>query len=218
VVSPFLVLFIHAGQLSPRSSLGVAVVWFALFAAMLVASSAGIRRAGMACLAASVLFFLFQDNRMFFSQHLVTQADTIMMARIAERIDQLAVRSDSTAPEVVFIGQYSHPRYEGMPRFVGDVLGYSQFEWDLSDEARWRIRGLARAIGVDHYVWRSASELGGTFQDPDLLQGRQAWPHSSSVFAHDGYAVVWLGKRREDDRAAPLQVWFDAVRAGRLGR
>jgi len=218
VISPFLVLFIHEGQLAPRSSMGVAVVWFALFASMLVASSAAIRRAGTACLAVSVVFFLFQDNRMFFSQHLVTQADTIMMARIAERIDQLALRSDAAATDVVFIGQYSHPQYEGMPRFTGDVLGYSQFEWDLSDEARWRIRGLARAIGVDHYVWRSANELGGAFQDPALLRGRQAWPHSSSVFAHDGYAVVWLGQRREDVRLAPLQVWFDALKGGRFGR
>lgn len=215
VFSPFLVLFLHESQLAPRSSVGVAAIWFALFAAMLMAPSAGIRRAGTACLAVVVVFFLFQDNRMFFSQHLVTQADTIMMARIAERIDQLAVHSGVAATDVVLIGQYSHPQYEGMPRFVGDVLGYSQFEWDLVD-TRWRIRGLARAIGVDRYIWLDAKELGPAFQDPTLLQGRQPWPHASSVFAHEGYVVVWLGQRREDKWVAPLQSWFDSMieRAG----
>ena len=209
-ISPFLVLFLHEGQLAPRSSVGVAVVWFALFASLLAASSAGVRRAGTAGLAAVVLFFVFQDNRMFFSQHLVTQADTLMMARIAERIDRLGVRSDAAATDVVVIGQYSHPPYEGMPRFNGDVLGYSQFEWDLVD-TRWRIRGLARAIGIDNYVWHDTAELGGDFKNPALLQGRHPWPHGSSVFVHDGYAVVWLGQRRDDKRTSPLQLWFRSL-------
>src|SRR5208282_3678377 len=212
VVSPFMVLFVHDGQLAPRSSVGVAVVWIALFASMLAASSIWIRRAGTACLGVVILFFLFQDNRMFFSQHLITRADIIMMARIAERIDQLGVRSDAGATDVVFIGQYSQPEYEGMPRFSGAALGHSQFEWELNgDDARWRIRGLAKAIGVDHYAWPGSSDLGEAFHDPLLLRDRQPWPHSSSVFAHDGYAVVWLGHRREESRSAPLQVWFDAV-------
>jgi hypothetical protein len=215
-ISPFLVLFFHAGQLAPRSSVGVAVVWFALFAAMLAAPSAGIRRAGTACLAAAVIFFVFQDNRMFFSQHLVTQADTIMMARIAERIDRLALRSDAAPTDVVAIGQYTHPQSAGISHFYGDVLGYSQFEWATVD-TRWYMRGLARAIGVDHYVWHDAAELGEDFRSPSLLQGRQPWPHASSVFAHDGYAVVWLGQRREDARVSPLQLWYKSLVRARKG-
>jgi hypothetical protein len=215
-ISPFLVLFFHAGQLAPRSSVGVAVVWFALFAFMVAASSAGIRRAGTACLAAAVVFFVFQDNRMFFSQHLVTQADTIMMARIAERIDRLALRDDAAPTNVVVIGQYTHPQYAGMPHFTGDVLGYSQFEW-ATVETRWYMRGLARAIGVDHYVWRDAAELGEDFRNPALLQGRQPWPHASSVFAHGGYAVVWLGQRREDIRVSPVQTWYKSLTRARKG-
>ena len=155
---------------------------------------------------------------MFFSQHLITRADIIMMTRIAERIDQLGVRSDAGATDVVFIGQYSQPEYEGMPRFSGDALGHSQFEWELNgDDARWRIRGLAKAIGVDHYAWPGSSDLGDSFRDPLLLRDRQPWPDSRSVFAHDGYAVVWLGHRREESRSAPLQVWFDALTRNLFG-
>jgi hypothetical protein len=215
VTAPFLVLFVHAGELAPRSSVGVAVIWFALFAGMLAASSPGVRRAGTACLAAIVLFFLFQDSRMFYSQYLVTQADSIMMARIAERIDQLTMPRDAAPIDVVVIGQYSPPQYAGMPRFVGEVLGYSQFEWDL-DETRWYVRGLARAIGVDRYAWHDAKELGGAFADPALLQGRQPWPHRSSVFAHDGYAVVWLGQRREE-AGGSLRLWYEGLSKARSG-
>jgi hypothetical protein len=153
---------------------------------------------------------------MFYSQYLVTQADSIMMARIAERIDQLTMPSDAAPIAVVVIGQYSHPQYAGMPRFVGEVLGYSQFEWGL-DETRWYMRGLARAIGVDRYAWHDAKELGGAFEDPALLQGRQPWPHRSSVFAHDGYAVVWLGQRREERRVAPLRLWYEGLRKSGSG-
>jgi len=215
VASPFPVLFLHAGELAPRSSVGVGVVWFVLFAYLLTVSSPWIRRAGVACLAVTVAFFVFHDNRMFYTQFLVTQADNLMMTRIAERIDRLALRPDGAATEVVVIGNYSHPPYEGMPRFKGDVLGYSQFEWGYND-SRWLVRGLARSIGVDRYVWRSREELGGAFVDPALLQGRQPWPHANSVFAHDGYAVVWLGQRREEPRDAPFLVWFNSLFGGRL--
>lgn len=211
VTAPFLMLFLHAGELAPRSSVGVAVIWFALFAGMLSASAPGVRRAGMAFLAVIVAFFLFQDNRMFYSQYLVTQADSIMMARIAERIDQLATPRAAAAIDVVVIGQYSHPQYAGMPRFKGEVLGYSQFEWDPG-VTRWHMRDLARSIGVDHYAWHDPKDLGGTFGDPALLQGRQPWPHRSSVFAHDGYAVVWLGKRRDERRVTPLRLWYEALK------
>ncbi len=217
VASPFLVLFVHASEPSPRSAVGVAVVWFVVYAALLTATSRWIRRIGAVFLAATVALFVFHDNRMFYSQYLVTQADTIMVARIAERIDRLEVRPGAAATGVVVIGSYSHPPYEGMPHFKGDVLGYSQFEWDSSD-ARWRIRGLARAIGVDRYTWHDGDELGGAFKDPALLQGRQPWPHPSSVFAHGGYAVVWLGQRREELRVAPFQVWFHSLTGKQPGR
>lgn len=216
VVSPFLVLFIHAGELAPRSSVGVAVVWFVVYAGLLAASTPAIRNAGVAGLAVTFALFAFHDNRMFYAQYLVRQADYLMMARIAERIDRLETRPGAPTTDVVVLGQYSPPKYEGMPRFAGDVLGFSQFEWDPSG-ARWRLRGLARAIGVDRYVWHDPDEAGASFRDPALLQGRRPWPDRTSVFAHDGIAVVWLGERRTEPRRAPLQLWWDSIRSARSG-
>lgn len=217
VASPFLVLFIHAGELAPRSALGVAVIWFAVYASLLAATAPPIRRAGIAGLAVTFALFAFHDNRMFYSQYLVREADRVMMARIAERIDRLEMRSDAPTTDVVVLGQYSPPPYAGMPRFAGDVLGYSQFEWDPAGST-WRIRGLARSIGVDRYVWHDAQELGESFRDPGLLQGRRPWPDRSSVFAHDGYAIVWLGERRPEPRSAPLQRWWWSIRRPGPGR
>jgi glucosyltransferase GtrII-like protein len=210
MLSPFVVLFVHEGQLAPRSSVGVAVVWLVVFAVLLGSASRLVRRAATAAIGVVIVMFAFHDNRMFFAQSLVTQADMAMMARIAERIDQLPLEHGSAPTPVVIVGAYSRPPYEGMPRFYGDVLGYSQFEWNPAD-TRWAVRGLARAIGVDHYVWHDPAELGGVFAEPALVEGRQPWPHRSAVFARDGYAVVWLGKRREDRRISPLQAWFDAI-------
>ena len=210
--APFAVLFIHEGQLAPRSSLGLAVAWFAVFAFLLRAPARAMRGTGLAAVAVVVVVFVFQVNRMFFSQHLVAQADRLMMTRIAERIDQLPIDPKGQPVDVVIIGQYSHPAHAGMPRFGGDVLGFSQFEWDPA-ETRWSLRGLARSIGVDHYRWLDAGELGGTFREPALLQGRSPWPHKSAVFAQDGRAVVWLGERRDEPRIAPLQTWYESVRA-----
>jgi hypothetical protein len=168
------------------------------------------------CLAVTNALFVFHVNRMFYAQHLVTQADTVMMARIAERIDQLALSTGSGTTPVVVIGQYSHPLHEGMTRFTDSALGYSQFEWGRED-TRWHMRALALTIGVDHYTWHVATELGGAFADPALLQDRRPWPHRSSVFAHDGHAVVWLGQRREETRVAPLHSWLEWLWAARSG-
>lgn len=213
VASPFAVLFVHAGELAPRSAVGVAVIWFAVYAGLLAAPARAVRAAGTAGLVVTVALLAFHDNRMFYSQYLVRQADYVMMARIAERIDRLEARPGAPTTDVVVIGQYSHPPYEGMPRFKGDVLGFSQFEWDPSG-SRWRIRGLAKAIGVDHYAWHVPEELGASFRDPALLRGRRPWPDRTSVFAHDGYAVVWLGEHRQEPRRSPLQLWWDSARSG----
>jgi hypothetical protein len=212
LVAPFAVLFFHAGQLAPRSSVGLAVVWFAVFAFLLRAPARAVRGAGLAALSVVVVLFVFQVNRMFFSQHLVAQADRLMMTRIAERIDQLPIDSKGEPIDVVVIGQYSHPLYAGMPRFGGDVLGFSQFEWNPAD-TRWAISGLARSIGVDRYRWLDAGELSGAFREPALLLGRSPWPHRSAVFAQDGRAVVWLGQRREEPRVAPLRRWYESFKA-----
>lgn len=216
VVAPFAMLFVHYGQLAPRSAVGLVVVWFALYASLLAARSPVVRRTGLAFLAVTIAMIVFHDNRMFYSQYLVTQADRIMMARIAERIDQLPLPREAGRIVVVVIGQYSHPEHDSMRRYTDSVLGYSQFEWGVG-ETRWYMRALALAIGVDHFSWHDPSELGGTFAQPGLLQDRQPWPHRSSVFAHDGYAVVWLGHRREEVRVAPLQAWFDSLRMVRTG-
>jgi len=214
VLAPFSVLFLHASRLAPRSSLGAAVVWVVVFAALASSASRTTRWFGNISVSLVVLSFVFQSNQVFYSQNLVAQADRTMIARIAERIDVIDTNPRMEGrPRVVVVGSYSHPHYPGISRYHNSVLGFSNFEWHGGNELR--VQALAASVGVDRYDWFAADAVGSPAAVERMLQGRAPWPSADSVFIHDDKIVVWLGLRREPTfDEDPVRSFFARISAG----
>jgi len=206
-VAPFSVMFLHQGGLPARAATGLGVSWLAVFAMLATSPSRWTRRWGIASAAVIVTVFVFQNNQMFYSQHLVAQADRLMISRIAERIDSLdAGDRDGGPPTVVMVGSYSHPSHPGISR-NDSVLGRSNFEWDGGNHRR--MKALAASVGVDHYDWRPPAQLGPPDAVERIVRERRPWPALESVFVHGDETIVWLGARRK--ARAPSLSWASSL-------
>ncbi len=208
LASPFLVLFLHEGDLAPRSAMGVGLLWLAFWAfGQEIARGLPARLLSSTALLV-VVVFLFQNNRMLYSEHLVEQADALTITRIAERIAMLDAQNGAqNISGIVVLGNYSHPVYPSVVRYCGSVLGYSMFEWD-SETPQNQLRVLARARGIDQYALYGASALMEGIDSKTLVANRQPWPHADAVFLQDDLAVLWLGERRTDCGERSFQDWL----------
>ncbi|HSC76061.1 MAG TPA: glucosyltransferase domain-containing protein [Pseudomonadales bacterium] len=208
LVSPFFVLFLHEGGLAPRSSIGVGLLWLAAWAMAQKISRGLSARILSAAAFLVVCIFLFQNNRMFYSEYLVEQADAINVTRMEERIAMLdAQNGEQDIQGAVVLGTYSHPVSPPMVRYCGSVLGYSMFELD-SENPQNALIVLTKAHGLDHHYWYGPSKPELQFDTKAVVANRKPWPHADAVFLQDGWAVLWLGERRTDCGEGSFQDWL----------
>ncbi|MCG6862442.1 MAG: glucosyltransferase domain-containing protein [Chromatiaceae bacterium] len=202
-VSVFGVLFLHSGQLAPRSTVGLGVVWAVAFSAGLLMDARFLHKVVISTALFVLATFVFHINAMFFSQYLVQEADKLMIARILERVEALYGESDYEGTKtVVPIGGYTHASSPHQQRYAGSVIGFSNFEWDGGNP--WRIAFLAASLGSKGYKWEDA----GQARDSLDLDARKPWPSTDAVFLHEGKAIVWLGEAQAVERTSPIQSWF----------
>jgi hypothetical protein len=207
--APFLVMLLHAGGLAPRSAMGVGVLWLAAWALAQEFSGGKIARYFATGSAVAVLvIFLFQNNRMFYSEYLVEQADMLTISRMAERIALLdAQNGPQNITGIVVLGSYSYPKMPATVRYCGSVLGYSMFEWD-TETPHFAAATLAKIHGIDQYVSYGAAELPAHTDVKALVANRQSWPHADAVFLQDNFAVLWLGERDTSCGEGSFRDWL----------
>lgn len=208
-LAPFVVMFIYEGALSPRSATAVSLLWVAVWAyAFVNYEAASIQRALLVAAFLVLLNFVFQNNRMFYGQHLVEQAEMLTVGRIAERISMLKSQdSDQPIKGILVAGGYSHRAIPAVVRYCKSAPGYSQLEWP-TDTPHYSLAALSKVRGIEQYHSYPFSVLGEGVTSAQVVRGRRPWPHSDSVFLHKNYAVVWLGRRRIDCGEGSFESWL----------
>jgi hypothetical protein len=209
LLTPFFMLLLHAGSLAPRSAMGVGVLWVAAWALAQEFSAGKVAKYFVSGTALAVLvMFLFQNNRMFYSEYLVEQADMLTISRMAERIAMLdAQNGEENLKGIVILGNYSYPQTPAMVRYCDSVLGYSMFEWD-TENPHYAAATLAKIRGIEQYISYGPSVLQAHVDVMALVANRQPWPHADAVFLQDNFAVLWLGERRTGCGEGSFRDWL----------
>jgi hypothetical protein len=201
LISPFGIMFLHEGGLSPRASLGIGIVWAGVLLILLGSEKKTLRIVGRTYGIVSIVVFIFHMNSMFYSQHLTQKADRDMMNRIVERVYSLPGIDILKHPiPVAFVGNYQHPATPLMHPYPGTVLGFSQFFWGKGNPHR--MIKLAHHIGINEISLQRGILGRGNFTEQNMrsIKGRRPWPAPDSVFIDDKHVVVWLGRAKRFDQ------------------
>jgi hypothetical protein len=214
MLSPFTILFIHEGGLAPRSSLGVGLLWLATWALAFEIQSGRFSKKILSVSALAVLFiFVFQINRVFYSEYLVERADALNITRMAERVVTLDLQNgEQNINGVVVLGAYSYPPYPSRLHYCGSVLGRSMLDWNNVDP-HGPLTIIANAYGIiqhasNEYPWVNSSVFAGQVDTKALVATRHAWPHAEALFQVEDYAVLWLGERNYVCGEGSFQEWL----------
>ncbi len=214
LISPFGIMFLHSGGLTPRASLGVGVVWAGVLLILLGSEKKTLRIIGRTYGIVSIFVFVFHLNSMFYSQHLTQKADRDMMNRIVERVHSIPGVDTLKQPiPVTFVGNYQHPSTPLMHPYPGTVLGFSQFYWGTGNPHR--MIKLAQTTGISEISLQQGRTGKGNFTRQNLraIRGRRPWPTPESVFVDDKRVVVWLGRARHFDQCRFLSKIQDFFKA-----
>jgi len=186
LILPFWLLFVQSMPLSPRSTVGLGILFGYVFAALAIHANRRLFAVLAGISALIVLQFVFTGNEMYFTQFLANQAEQVTVTRVASRLDAVAKENEFKTPfEITFIGRYA-PAGGKFARF--DTLGSSPLDWDQGNIHRQA--ALFSLYGVDGIVINRDENLRQEIYD--YIQSKQipAWPDPSSVFPYKKSIVV----------------------------
>lgn len=186
LVLPFWLLFVQSMPLTPRSSVGLGVLYGYVFAGL--ATNANRRVvASLTGLAALIMVgFIFTGNQMYFSQYLANQAEQVTISRVAARLDSVAEKNQLTVPlEVTFIGRYA-PAGRKYAKY--DTIGASPMDWDNGNI--YRQAALFELYGVDGILISRDEALRQEIANHIKSQKIPAWPDPDSVFVYKKSTLV----------------------------
>lgn len=193
LILPFWILFVQPMPMTPRSAVGLGVLYGYVFA-LLVARARRRRLMLLAGVAVILLIsFIFTGNQMYYSQLLASQADQVTVTRIATRIDAVAGQHQLKMPiHVTFVGHYA-PAGRQFAKY--DTIGSSPLDWDQGNIHRQA--ALFSLLGVDGIVIDRNPRLREEIGDVVMTEKRPSWPAPGSVFLYkDDLVVVNLGSGR----------------------
>lgn len=187
LILPFWILFIQSMLLSPRSSVGLGILYGYIYAFLVEIVRRSSKKRLLTGLAVVILTtFIFTGNEMYYAQMLASQADQVTVTRIAARIDSVAGQHQLKAPiPVTFIGRYA-PAGRIFARY--DTLGASPLDWD--DGNVHRQAALFRMFGVDGIEIDTHSSLREEVGNYVIVNNVPFWPAPGSVFLYKDYLVV----------------------------
>lgn len=186
LVVPFWLLFVQSSLLSPRSAVGIGMLYAYLFAFLVdgVQDLSLYIATGMA--GVMITHFVFVGNQMFYTQFLSSQADQVAVTRIASRIDAVASREQLRSPvSVVLVGRYA-PAGGQYAKY--DTIGSSPLDWDAGNVHRQA--ALFRLLGVDGIVINRDSAVINEVLGYVLDRGLPSWPDPGSVFLYKKDSIV----------------------------
>lgn len=185
-ILPFWLIFVQSMALTPRSAVGLGALYAVTFAILASQHRRLPRWAAQAVAAIWCTQFVFLGNEMYYCQHLTMMAEQSTAARLAARIDAVAVAGGDPIPaSVVLIGTYE-PAHAAHARF--STLGSSPLSW--RDGAPYRQARLLALLGVDGYRFDATSQLRDDASRHVLDHAVPAWPDPRSVFRLNRDAIV----------------------------
>jgi hypothetical protein len=130
--------------------------------------------------------FIFLGNEMYYSQHLVNNAEMATVNRVVARIDSVAAKNGMPYPlQVKFLGRYS-PSGKIFPKF--NTLGHSPLDWDAGNI--YRQATVFRNLGIDGIQINTDSQLRDAIKLHVSANETPIWPHPDSVFIYSGNLII----------------------------
>lgn len=185
-ILPFWILLVQSMPLAPRSTVGLGILYGYVFAVLAVRASRHFRFLLIGLATIVVTQFIFLGNEMYYSQFLASQADQVVVTRIAARIDSFAKDNDLSYPvRVTIVGRYA-PAARQYAKY--DTIGSSPLDWDSGNIHRQA--SLFSLYGVDGIVIDRDPKIRSEIIDYIESSKLPSWPDPNSVFLYKGSLVV----------------------------
>jgi hypothetical protein len=128
----------------------------------------------------------FSITRLFYADHLTSQADRDLANRILDRIYELDINYEEKGPvPVAILGARGYSSNEA---FIKDeVFGASFFEWEGGNP--YRILYFLKLLGVEDFKVADARQYKAAVEESAKMQ---KWPHKSSIVYTGDVIVVKL--------------------------
>jgi hypothetical protein len=224
-ILPFWLVFVQSNLLAPRSMVGLGILYGFVFAALATITSKSMCFFPRAIAVLWCFQFLLLGNEMYYSQHLVNNAEQAAVQRIAARLDTLAAKNSLPYPlPVTIVGRYM-PAGQTFAKF--STLGHSPLDWDAGNIGRQA--AVFRNLGIDGVQFEGDSKLRKEIERYVQTNDIPKWPHPGSVFVYSNkIAAVNFGnlprleKRNYQSEkpkidATQTQALFDSLTQNTLG-
>ena len=186
LVLPFWLLFVQTMPLTPRSAVGLGIIYGYIFAALTTGVNRRITGALTGLAALLIGAFVFTGNEMYYTQFLASQADQVAINRVAARLDSIALLHRLKSPlEVTFVGHYS-PASRKFARF--DTIGSSPLDWDRGNLHRQA--SIFDLYGVDGIIVNGDETLRQELVSHIKEHQIPGWPALGSVFLYNQSILV----------------------------
>jgi hypothetical protein len=186
LVLPFWLLFVQSMPLTPRSTVGLGILFGYVFAALTINSHRRVTAFLTGISALIIINFAFTGNAMFYTQFLANQAEQVTVSRVASRLDAVAKENRLQSPfEVTFIGRYA-PAGRQFAKY--DTIGSSPLDWDQGNIHRQA--ALFSLYGVDGITINRNETLRQEIYEYIQTKQVPSWPDPNSVFYYKNSIVV----------------------------
>jgi hypothetical protein len=184
-IAPFWIVFVQSNLLTPRSLVGLGVIYGMLYAALYMASSSTFRSILTGVAIFWIISFIFKGNEMYFCEYLKTRNEQVAVNRLISRIDVIAANSQLSSPtSVVFIG--CPPTFKKISRF--NTLGFSALSWGGGDSSRQT--AVFNNLGLDDIKIGCSPMLLEEIKNYTSQNNIPKYPHAKSVFIYKSQHVV----------------------------
>jgi hypothetical protein len=179
-------ILLSAGLYIPTRALIAFPLLYAVLSALAFAYKRG-RRLLWLLFCAAVFINVYIANSLFYADHVARQRDSVMAARLIDRIEDVGRGAFGEKVPLVIVGHWQHE--PGGPAIRVEVFGESFFEHDGGDPHR--IAAYLRLLGCRGLAPLPITEIRDDLQDIKL---RPSWPAKESVFRTTRAVVVKLSE------------------------
>jgi hypothetical protein len=184
-VAPFWLLLVQANLLTPRSTVGLGILYGFCFAALSALKIRNIKTLMFISGIILCLQFIFIGNQMYYSQYIKTLSDYSLLNRIIARVDAITCSRQQMHPiSLAFIG--GHDRFAiNEKRF--NTLGASPLGWGGGDPGRQA--GFVDIVGIEGINIVRDPKLLNEINSYAVLNSIPEWPHPASIFEYKDRTV-----------------------------
>jgi len=188
-IAPFWIEFVQSNLLTPRSLVGLGVIYAMLYAALYMASSSTFRFILTGVAIFWIISFIFKGNEMYFCEYLKTRNEQVAVNRLISRIDVITANSQLSFPtSVVFIG--CPPPFKKISRF--NTLGFSALSWGGGDSSRQT--AVFNNLGIDDIKIGCNPKVLEEIKNYTTKNNIPRYPLAKSIFIYNNqYVVVNFG-------------------------